>query len=251
MGIPFRKTTELTAHLIREFKAPTSVKVVVLFDAYYLCHPVVNACREQGFHFASTLKSNHSLFKLGWKLKAGRYGRNLCRRRRTHTLDMAEPYGRVRDRFVDAGWLEVSTLGPPHVVFSRKGTAKKILGLVTDAPELSAADVIRTYDKRWTLEPWVKDVKQWRGFGHDQNCPYWAAVTHLRLVCVAYALLTHRRLERHGAQGQRTRHKAADLSIAAAQDHLQHLLWEDLIIYLKETRPSQSVIKELERLRVA
>jgi hypothetical protein len=76
-------------------------------------------------------------------------------------------------------------------------------------------------------------------------------VTHLRLVCVAYALLTHRRLERHGAQGQRTRHKAADLSIAAAQDHLQHLLWEDLIIYLKETRPGQSVIKELERLRVA
>jgi hypothetical protein len=32
------------------------------------------------------------------------------------------------------------------------GTVKKILGLVTDAPQLSAADVIRAYDKRWTVK---------------------------------------------------------------------------------------------------
>jgi SRSO17 transposase len=70
---PFRKTTELAAQLIREFQAPTGGKVLVLFDAYYLCHTVVKACRAQGFHFASTLQSNRSLFKQGWKLKAGRY----------------------------------------------------------------------------------------------------------------------------------------------------------------------------------
>jgi hypothetical protein len=137
------------------------------------------------------------------------------------------------------------------VVFSRKGTAQKILGLVTDDPKLPAADIIRTYDKRWTIEQWLKDVKPLLGLGHYQNRPYWAAVTHLHLVCFAYALLTHLRIERHGAQGQRTRHKAADLSTAAAQDHLRQLLWEDLMIYLKETRPHQSVIEELERLRVA
>jgi SRSO17 transposase len=36
LGLSFRKTTELAAQLIREFKAPTGVKVVVLFAAYYL-----------------------------------------------------------------------------------------------------------------------------------------------------------------------------------------------------------------------
>jgi SRSO17 transposase len=251
VGVPFHKTTELAAQLIREFKPPTGVKVVVLFDAYYLCPTVVKACREQQFHLASTLKSNRSLFKQGWKLKAGRYGRNLCRRRRTDTLDLTKPYGQVRYRFVDAGWLEVSKLGPLHVVFSRKGTAKKILGLVTDAPELSAADVIRTYDTRWTIEQWLKDVKQLLGLGHYQNRSYWAAVTHLHLVCFAYALLTHLRIERTGAQGQRTRHKAAELSTATAQDQLRRLLWEDLMTYLKEKRPGQSVIEELERLRIA
>jgi len=251
LGVPFRKTTELAAQLIREFTPPVGVKVMVLFDAYYLCPTVVKACREQHFHFASTLKSNRSLFKQGWKLKAGRYGRNLFRRRRTAPLNLAKPYGQVRYRFVEAGWLEVSTLGPLHVVFSRKGTAKKILGLVTDAPELAAADVIRSYEKRWTIEPWVKYMKQLLGLGHYQNRPYWAAVTPLHLVCFAYAILTHLRIERHGAQGQRTPHKAAELSTTTAQEQLRRLLWEDLITYLKEKCHGQSVIEELERLRVA
>jgi hypothetical protein len=251
VGVPFHKTTELAAQLIRECTPPAGVKVVVWFEAYDLCPTVVKACREQQCHVASTLKSNRSLFKQGWKLHAGRYGRNLFRRRRTDTLDLAKPYGAVRYRFVDAGWLEVSKLGPLHVVFSRKGTANKILGLVADAPQLSAADVIRTYEKRWTIEPWLKDVKQLLGLGHYQNRSYWAAVTHLHLVCFAYALLTHLRIQRTGAQGHRTRDKAADLSTAAAQDQLRRLLWEDLITYLKEERQDHLVIEELERLRVA
>jgi DDE superfamily endonuclease len=251
VGVPFQKTTHLAAHLIREFHAPAGVQVVVLVDAYYLCSTVVKACREKRFHFASTLKSNRSLFKYGCKLKAGRYGRNLCRRRRTATLDLAKPYGQVRYRFVDAGWLEVSKLGPLHVIFSRKGTTQKILGLVTDAPELSAADVIRTYEKRWTIEPWLKDVKPLLGLGHYQHRSYWAAVTPRHLVCFASALLTHLRIERNGAQGQRTRKKAADLSTVAAQDQLREVLWEDLMVYLKEQCHEESVLAELERLRVA
>jgi len=251
VGVPFHKTTEVAAQLIREFKPPAGVKVVVLFDAYDLCPMVVKACRAPQGHFASTLKSHRSLFKQGWKLKAGRYGRNLCRRRRTDTLDLAQPDGQVRYRLVDAGWLEVSKLGPLHVVFSRQGTANKILGLVTDAPELSAADVIRTYERRWTIEQWLKDVKPWLGLGHYQNRAYWAAVTHLHLVCFAYALLTHLRIERTGAQGQCTRKKAANLSTAAAQDQLREVLWEDLMGYLKEQCHEKSILAELERLRVA
>jgi hypothetical protein len=250
-GVPFHKTTALAAPLIQAFQAPAGAKVLVVLDAYDLCHPVVKACRQQRFHVASTLKSHRRLFRPGWKLKAGRYGRHPLRRRRTDTLGLTKPHGSARFRCVDAGWLEVSKLGPLHLVCSRKGTANKILGLVTDAPELSAADVIRTYDKRWTIEPWLKDVKQLLGLAHDQNRSYWAAVTHLHLVGFAYALLTHLRLEHTGAPGQRTRHKAAELSTATAQDQLRHLLWQNLMTYLKEGRHGESVIEELERLRVA
>jgi SRSO17 transposase len=251
LNLPFQKTTELAAHLIREFKAPGGVKVIVLFDAYYLCHTVVQACRAQGFRFASTLKGNRNLFKPGWKLKAGRYGQNLFRRRRTMSLVLTKRHGRVRYRYVDAGRLKVSTLGPLHVVFSRKGFARKILGLVTDDPELSAAGLIQTYENRWAVELFFKDSKQLLGLGHYQNRSYGAAVTHLHLVCFAYALLTHLRLARHGAQGQRIRNKAANWSTAAVQDHLRGLIWDDLVNYLQEKHPNESVLMELERLRVA
>jgi SRSO17 transposase len=251
VGVPFRKTTELAAQLIRELQAPAGVKVMVLFDAYYLCHTVVKACREKHFHFASTLKSNRCLCKHGWKLKAGRYGRNLFRRRRTATLVLVKPHGEVRYRYLDAGWLQVSKLGGLHVVFSRKGAAHKILGLVTDDSEVSAAGLIQAYDRRWEIEQFFKDSKQLLGLGHYQNRPYRAAVIHLPLVCFAYALLTHLRIARIGAQGQRTRDKAANLSTATAQDQLRGLLWEDLVTYLKEQCHEKSVLAELERLRVA
>jgi SRSO17 transposase len=251
LRLPFRKTTELAAQLIRGFVAPTGAKVMVLFDAYYLCHAVVHTCREQDFHFASTLKSNRSLFKQGWKLNAGRYGKNLFRRRRTQMLVSMKPYGQARYRDLDAGWLPVSTLGPLHVVFSRKGRARKIFGVVTDAPALSAADLILAYERRWTIEQFVKDAKQLLGLGQYQNRPYQAAVIHLHLVCFAYALLTHLRITRHGAQGHRTREKAVGMSVAMAQEALRALVWDDMVAYLKEQHHGEAVIAELERLRVA
>jgi SRSO17 transposase len=251
LDLPFRKTTELAAQLVREFEAPAGVKVMVLFDTYDLCRGVVQACRERHFHFASTLKSNRTLFKAGWKLKAGRYGRNLFRRRRTATLVLARPHGQAHYRFVDAGWLEVSTLGPLHVVFSRKGTAQHILGLVTDDSALSATELMQTYEKRWAVEQFFKDCKQLLGLGQYQNRTYHAAVTHLHLVCFAYALLTHLRIMRPGAQGQRKHDKAADWSTAAAQEQLRGLIWDDIIADLKEKTHGEPVFTVLERLRVA
>jgi hypothetical protein len=142
--------------------------------------------------------------------------------------------GQARYRYVDAGWLQVGTLGTLHVVFSRKGSTHKILGFVTDAPTLSAPQLIQADDRRWSIEQWIKDLKQLLGLGHYQNRPCRAAVTYLHLVCFAYALLTYLRIKRYGAQGQRTHHKAADLSTATAQDHLWGLIWDALLAYLRE-----------------
>jgi hypothetical protein len=206
VGVPFPKSTALAAQRIRACTPPAGVTIVGWCAADDLCPTVGQACREPSCHVASTLQSHRSLFTQGWKLPAGRAGRQRFRRRRTDPLDRAKPDGSVRDRLVDAGWLAVSQLGPRHVVVSRNGQANTLLGLVTDAPQRSAADVIRTDDKRGTMAPWWHDVKPWLGLGHDQHRSDGAAVTHRPLVCVASALLTHRRIERTGAPGQRTRH---------------------------------------------
>jgi hypothetical protein len=204
-----------------------------------------------GCHLASTRKRHRRLGQPGWQRKAGRYGRNLWRRRRPAPRVVAQPHGHIRSRCVDAGWRAVRHRGPRHGVFSRQGTARKLLGRVTEAPALSAAGRIRAYETRWAVEPVCTDSQQLLGLGQDQNRPSGAAVTHRPLVCFADALLPHRRIERSGAQGHSPRKKAADLSTAAAQDQLRGVLWEDLITDVREKRHGQPVIEELERLRVA
>jgi len=109
---------------------------------------------------------------------------------------------------------------------------------------------MRPDDKRGAVEPCGKDRQPRLGLGPDQNRPDAAAVTHRQLVCCADARLTHLRIERDGAQDQRTRTKAADLSTAAAQDHRRGLLWEDLLTDVSEKRHGPPVIENPERLRI-
>ena len=245
LGLPFGKTTELAAELIESFTPPEGVKVTVLFDSFYLCKTVVKACRAKGFRFASTLKANRNLFRGSRKLKAGSYGLRAYRRGTKKTLRLGE----ATYCLVDAGWMGVGDLGPLHVVFSRKGKERKVLGIVSDDPELSAEGIVEVYTHRWSIEVFFKDVKQLMGLGQYQNGSYQAAVTHLHLVCFAYALLTHLRLE--GAQGKTKNRHAAAMSTSEAQNELRRLVWRDLVAYLQGLPDGGSVVKELERLFVA
>ena len=97
----------------------------------------------------------------------------------------------------------------------------------------------------------TKDSKPLLGLGYYQNRSSRAAVTHLHLVCCAYALPPHLRMTRDGAQGQRTRKRAAEWSIATAQDQRWGLLWDDLVTSLQENHYDKSMLMALARLRVA
>jgi len=249
LGCDFRKTTQLAADLIEEFRPPEGVTVIVLFDSYYLCPTVVKACRKRQFHFVSTLKSNRNLFKNGRKLKTGTYSKNLFRRQPKKHLSIRKSKGPVCYSYVDAGWMNVGKLGRLHVIFSRKKTDSKILGLVTDDPKLSACQMIRTYDNRWSIECFFKDTKQLLGLGQYQNVSLEAAVTHLHLVCFAYALLTHIAMTGEGAKGKRK--TVASMSTADLQNEARRIVWDDLTEYLKQFSSGTQIVKELGRLLVA
>jgi len=135
------------------------------------------------------------------------------------------------------------------VIFSRKKADPGILGLVTDDPKLSASQMIRTYDNRWSIEVFFKDTKQLLGLGQYQNLSIEAAVTHLHLVCLAYALLTHIAITREGAQGKKR--LTAKLSTADLQNELRRIVWDDLTEYLKQFSSGNQIIKELGRLLIA
>ena len=249
IDVQFKKTTQLAAELISEFESPEGVYVQVIFDNYYLCPVVVKSCRKKDFRFLSVLKNNRDLFKNGRKLKTGSYGKQLFRRQEKKTFSIRKSKGLVKYAYVDVGRLDVSSLGKLHVIFSRKKTDPRILGLVTDDPKLSAGQMIRTYDDRWSIEVFFKDGKQLLGLGQYQNLSYKAAVTHLHLVCFAYALLTHIAIGREGAQGKKK--STARLSTGDLQNEVRRIVWNDLTNYLKQFSSGTQIVKELERLLIA
>jgi hypothetical protein len=249
LGCDFKKTTQLAAELISEFNPPEGVTVRVLFDSYYLCPVVVKACRKKVFHFACVLKNNRNLFKSGRKLKTGKYGKSMFGKHKKATFSIRKSNGNVKYTYTDAGWLNVSGLGKLHVIFSRKKADPRILGLVTDDPKLSACQIIRTYDDRWSIEVFFKDTKQLLGLGQYQNVSLEAAVTHLHLVCFAYALLTHVAIQCEGAQGKRK--SVANMSTTELQNEVRRMVWDDLTEHLKQFTSGDQIVKELKRLLIA
>jgi Transposase DDE domain len=249
LGREFCKLTGIASEIIRSFAVPKGIKVLVLFDTYYLCPAVTKACKEKSFHFVSVLKSNRNLKSRGKKLKAGSYGASSFKNRERMKMKIPKENGTASYTYVDSGWIEVSKLGIVHLIYSRKNSERKILGLVTDHPRLKAVDIIKSYDIRWNIEVFFKDAKQLLGLGRYQNRSYKAVVTHLHLVCFAYALLTHIAIK--GTCEKVNKRKKAHTSVKDLQNSLRRIVWNDTAQYLKELPNENSVFKELSRLFIA
>lgn len=252
LGRPFRKVTELAAELIRTFDAPDGWDVVVLFDTFYLCQRVVNACREKKFAWVSCLKSNRVLHRGGRKLKAGKYvkhalsGRSTLGRQTVH-------HRQTTYETADAGWLDLSHIGYVHLVCSRRKGEPRRLGLVTESKELSVSAMVRGYAERWWIEQFFKDAKQHLGLGQYQNGSMRADVNHTYLVCFAYALLTHLSRKAHGEKGKPKNAAAkTSLSIGSMQNALRRQTFLATIADVDRRCPSGDLfVKELKRLLVA
>ena len=252
LGLKFKKSTEMVAEMIRECVPPSGVHVRVLFDSYYLCPTVVAATREKGFRFISTGKDNRNLFQNGRKLKAGEYGKTLFRRGRfKRAVNIKEDGGKTVYEYADAGWLDVSGLGRLHVVFSRRKGDQRAKCLITDDAALAPRETVIGYTARFFIEVFFKDAKQLLGLGQYQNRSYRAAVTHLHLVCFAYALLTHVAIRSASEKGKRKKLQAVHLSTERYQNDLRRIVWRDLAQHLRERPDAAAILKELDRLLLA
>lgn len=68
LGTEFFKLTKLAGQAIRQATLPDHFKVTVLFDAFYLCPEVVNACKERKWRYISVGAPNRC-----FKVKSQRY----------------------------------------------------------------------------------------------------------------------------------------------------------------------------------
>jgi SRSO17 transposase len=250
LELPFNKLTELAAHAILTAKLPTTLKITVLFDAYYLCPTVANACKERKWHYIGVGKSNRWFTVCGKKHKLGKYGRNILNNsgrwysiaglHSTKSYCLADRVGFMKG------------LGTVKVVFSRRRGEKNCVALITDDITASMKTIVANYLKRWSIEMLIKDQKQHLGLGDYRVLRYRAVARHLCLVDCAYACLTHLGIEAQRAQGQTKNNKVLRLEpISKLKESMHQIVWQENVKYVVKYSHEKPVIRRLEQLLAA
>lgn len=250
LKVPFTTLTQLAAQAILQAHLPADLPVKVLFDSYYLCPPVVEACRHRGWHYIGMAKSNRRFLVQGQWRKLRSYGPNVLKRQgRWHRIEglcggkrsygLAERVGKLKK------------LGEVKVVFSRRRGESKTVALVTDDLQATARDVVADYLKRWAIELLIKDQKQHLGLGDYRVLRYEAVVRHLQLVDCAYACLTHLALKQPSVQGQRKAKVLRLPSISQLKVCLQQVIWQETVQEVIIKSHERPVIRRLEALLAA
>jgi hypothetical protein len=250
LNLPFIKLTELAAKVIREAALPEQFKVTVLFDAFYLCPIVANACKERKWHYIAVGKSNRWFTVGSMKRKLDKYGRNVLHNsgvwhnitglRKTRKYKLAERIGRL------------NKLGTVKIVFSRRMGENKHVAIVTDDLSASMIKIVTNYLKRWSIEMLIKDEKQHLGLGDYRVLRYEAVVRHLHLVDCAYACLTHVGIKSCRAQGQKKSKKVLKLEpISRLKDRMRQIVWQENVKDVVKYSHEKPVIRRLEQLLAA
>ena len=234
----YRKLTDMAGAMIRDFAAPDGVKVRVLFDAFYLCPSVTNACVSKGFTFFSVAQRGRNFTTPnGKRRKIARLMPGLIRHQ-GRTARMRRARGRHATLRIAAADGHLSRIGRVRMVISKRprGPWKKCIAVVTNETGLRPRQIIAVYETRWLIEVLFKELHQDLGLGDYQVLHRDAILRHLHLCCLAHLLLTHRCLQRAGAKAIKTNQQVdmppmnqrlAALRAEVARDRIRGLLRGD------------------------
>lgn len=245
--LKFRKLTHLAADLVGELRQhlPDAKQGLVLFDSYYLCPAVTQACTEARFRYLGVAKKNRNFAPDGRphdRRKLSVYGKNVLAREGQTVSVQGKPHTLAQR----VG--QLSKAGRVKLVFSRRPGESAWVTLVTNELRWSAKTIVGHYLMRWGIELVFKMSKQYLGLGDYQMLEYRGVARYLHLVMIAYLLLTHRALEADAKACAKRLTPLRLPSIQQLQTTLRGQLWNDLISQLEKgstTRTAARKIKEL------
>jgi len=251
LKVPFKKLTELAGQIIVDADIPDKFDVTVLFDAFYLCPAVTNACNKRKWRYIGVSKSNRWLTVKSAKHKIGKYGRNILNRtgrwysikglRKTSSYKLAQRVGTMKK------------LGQVKVIFSKRRGDRTVIALVTNDTRLSMKKIVSRYLKRWAIEVMIKEQKQHLGLGDYRVLRYQAIVRHLCLVDSAYACLTHVGITDQRAQGNKndTKDMLSLPPISRLKARMHQIVWRQEVQNVIKVSHDKKVIRRLEKLLAA
>lgn len=248
-GVPlkFRKLTHLAADIVGELRQrlPDATQAVVLFDSYYLCPAVTEACAQADFRYIGVAKKNRNFAPDGRphdRRKLSQYGKRVLQREgrtqsvrgKRHTL--AERVGNL------------SKGGRVKLVFSRRPGESAWVTLATNELRWSARTIVDHYLSRWGIELLFKSSKQYLGLGDYQLLEYRGVVRYLHLVMIAYLLLTHRALTADAKACAKRNTPLRLPGIQQLQQTLREDLWDDVMAHLEKSKPTRAAARKIKKL---
>jgi len=189
-NIPFKTKNQLAAELISDFSPPRGMKVVVLFDSWFLCPTVTDAIRARCWRYVSAIKSNRVIYLNAKKYSVSKFADYSAAK--FSPLNY-RPRGKKEAVFTYQRVVHLNKLGRVKLVISRdhKNTLKYLVSDLTSTP---TALVLKRYDLRWDIECYFRDTKQHLGLGEYQMRSLHGIVRHLYTVMTAYILLVYIKL---------------------------------------------------------
>jgi SRSO17 transposase len=241
--VPFRKLTQLAADMIWQVDVP---RAIVLFDSYYLCPPVIRACKEKRYRFVGVAKKNRNFFpngRLHDKRRLSKYGTSvLSRAGRWSTAN-----GKKHRLATRIGQLSKS--GRVKLAFSRRAKERAWIAMATDETRWSGPTILSHYLNRWPIEILFKESKQNLGLGDYQVLRYRGVERYLHLVMIAHLLLTHLGAHQPGAQADCNENDPLRLpSVPRLQQLLRDKLWDDTINAMEKGSRNRRVAKKLKEI---
>lgn len=241
--LTFRTLTGMAADIVADIRLPEGARPIVLFDSYYLCQEVAQACGQRGWKYVGVAKKNRNFFPDGRprdRRKLGKYGREVLRRE-GRTVKVQGKKHRLAERI---GHLK--HLGHVKLVFSRRPRDAAWVCLVTNETRWSKSTVLSHYMRRWGIEVFFKMSKQYLGLGDYHLLRYRGIERYLCLVLIAHLLLTHLALDTPDAKAQLK--KRADLrlpSVPQLQHDLRRHLWNHVLDGLAKNKTTRRAAQKL------
>jgi len=240
--LDFRTLTGMAGDMVRALQLPTGARPIVLFDSYYLCPEVTQACEQCGWKYVGVAKKNRNFFPDGRprdRRKLGTYGPAVLRRDGRSTTvrgkkhHLAERIGHLKH------------LGRVKLVLSRRPRDAAWVCLVTNETRWSMSTVLSHYLRRWGIEVFFKMSKQNLGLGDYHLLRYRGIERYLCLVLIAHLLLTHLALDAPDAKAKlKTRADLRLPSVPHLQQDLRRQLWNQVLDGMAKNKTTRQAAKK-------
>ena len=257
-ALEFRKLTKMAADAINAFEPPRGLKVRVLFDAGFLCPPVVAACRSRGFRWFSVAARNRNLRRRNKPdRKIGDLGPG-CLKHQSRRIRLKRTGGRWRWMHVAALDGSLKKIGEVRIVFSKRinDPSGHQLAMATDETGLNPRDIVAIYESRWWIEVLLKELKGYLELGAYQMQSWCAITRYLHTVCLAHLTLTHHALsvlptgKHNNAVGAPAKNGHQDLWLPGITERLADLRTASkrhrILKFLSRTKAPTRVKKRLQ-----